>query len=336
MRLARSPRPSLAPRIVSGRIGGVWKAASAITVLALGLSGCSSPSAHPQAAVASTTTTGTSAGSSAPTSQGVSPGTSVPGSPAAGGAASSTFSRWIFTQPALRQVLPDQTVAHLLANTRVYEIVRKAGAVAVPGAQVVTTVTFASAALLQSALSSGSLPAGTGAIMLDLEAWSATPLSEQQHAAATYLAAETLVHAHGLAFIAAPGADLVKVLDPSGTGPLAPRMLQLGLIGQISAHADVVDIQAQSAERQGATYAAFVKAAAAQARAANPAVTVLAGVSANPSGAPVSASQLAAAMQSVRGVVGGFWMNIPGRGPKCPSCNAANPGVAISAMQAAA
>ena len=56
---------------------------------------------------------------------------------------------------------------------------------------------------------------------------------------------------------------------------------------------DVVELQAQSLERGTSTYATFVRDAAAQARAANPRVAILAGLSTNPPGAEVTSQQLA-------------------------------------------
>jgi hypothetical protein len=93
----------------------------------------------------------------------------------------------------------------------------------------------------------------------------------------------------------------------------------VNLVGAIAKVAGVVEIQAQSLERAPQTYRAFVRAAAAQARAANPHVTVLAGLSTNPPGPVVSSQQ--------RGVAG-FWLNVPGQGPRCPACNAPRPDLA--------
>jgi hypothetical protein len=71
-----------------------------------------------------------------------------------------------------------------------------------------------------------------------------------------------------------------------------------------------------------------VHQAARQARAANPRVTILAGLSTNPPGAEVTSQQLTAAIRATSGVVSGYWLNIPGRGPRCPTCNAPRPDLA--------
>ncbi len=97
--------------------------------------------------------------------------------------------------------------------------------------------------------------------------------------------------------------------------------------------ADVIEVQAQSLERSAATYAAFVREAAGQARAANPGVSVLAGLSTNPPGPVVTSQQLAAAMQASHSSVDGYWLNIPSPGPRCPTCNPPRPEVGIAALR---
>jgi hypothetical protein len=92
-------------------------------------------------------------------------------------------------------------------------------------------------------------------------------------------------------------------------------------------------LQAQSLERDTGTHAAFVRAAAGQARRANPRVTVLAGLSTNPPGAEVSSQQLTAAIRATSGIVNGYWLNIPGRGQRCPTCNSPRPEVGRQALR---
>ena len=106
------------------------------------------------------------------------------------------------------------------------------------------------------------------------------------------------------------------------------------MAAKIAAVANFIDLQAQSLERSTASYANFVRKAAAQARAANPQVTVLAGLSTNPPGAVVGSQQLTAAMRASWPAVDGYWLNIPGRGPRCPTCNLIRPDVGIEALRA--
>jgi hypothetical protein len=124
------------------------------------------------------------------------------------------------------------------------------------------------------------------------------------------------------------------VLQPGSTEPRWRQFLDLNLVGQLARVADVVELQAQSLERDPPTYAAFVRAATAQASAANPGISVLAGLSTNPPGAPVDSEHLTAAIQATRSMVVGYWLNIPGQGPRCPTCNAPRPDIAIQTLQA--
>jgi hypothetical protein len=168
----------------------------------------------------------------------------------------------------------------------------------------------------------------TAAVLYDDEDWSLTPEAQQQDPAKYEAEGYRLSRAHGVVFIAAPAMDLVRVLDPDGSGSTVQRFLGLDLIGQAARDADVVDIQAQGLEGS-AQYASFVTAAARQARSANPDVKVLAGLSTNPSGRAISATVLAADADAVRGVVDGYWLNIPSSGTACPQCGTARPQTAV-------
>ena len=55
---------------------------------------------------------------------------------------------------------------------------------------------------------------------------------------------------------------------------------------------------------------------------------MLAGLSTNPPGPAVSGQQLASAVQASSAAVSGYWLNIPGQGPRCPACNAPRPDLA--------
>jgi hypothetical protein len=291
---------------------------------ALAVNGCSSRASRPTSVPAGQPPTATGSIPAGPT-----PGGRVNDGPALTG----SFSSWIFTRAALQSVLADQSVVRVLSHGKIY-VILKGRQRPVTQVKAISTAVFDSFESLQQALRSHTLPEGTGAVMLDLEAWSLTPVSEQQHAFDYYTQAAAAVHGAGLEFIASPGRDLVKTLDPNGKGPIGQRLLSIGLIGSVARTADVVNIQAQGMERDTAAYRSFVQQAATQARLGNPRATITAGLSSNPAGPAVSPEQLSAALQSVRGVVSGFWMNIPGHGPQCPRCKAPAPEVAIAALRA--
>ena len=231
---------------------------------------------------------------------------------------------WMMTRGALAQMVSDPAVLAGLERSRVLQII-PAGqrALAVAGSHLVAG--FSSAAELDQAVSGGQLPAGTGALLYDPEAWSFTPRREQLDPAAATRRARDAAHAHGLALIVAPALNLTLVRPHPAGGPRWRQFLQLGLAGSAAKASDVLELQAQSLERDTGTYATFVREAAAQARAANPRVAILAGLSTNPPGAAVTSEQLTAAIRATRGIVDGYWLNIPGRGPRCPTCNAPRP-----------
>jgi hypothetical protein len=243
--------------------------------------------------------------------------TSAAATPAHGGLT------WMLTRAALAQMITQPAVRVRLARSPVYQILQP-GQQPLTAAGAVPVVTFAAVAGLRQAVTGQQLPAGTRAVLYDPEAWSFTPHVEQVAPARAAQRALSLARAHGLRLIVAPALNLTTV-QPGLSGPRWRQFLKLGLAGQLAKVSDVIELQAQSLERSTRTYAAFVRAAAAQARKANPAVQVLAGLSTNPPGAVVSSRQLIAAIRATKGLVDGYWLNIPGRGPRCPTCNAPRP-----------
>jgi hypothetical protein len=231
---------------------------------------------------------------------------------------------WMLTKSALSQVLSEPSVGAKLAQTRIDELLQP-GQQPLSGVAATPVVTFASVAALQTALAGGGLPAGAKAILYDPEVWAYTPAAEQRDPVQAAAEAAELARSRGLGFIVAPAMNLTTALDPGGTAPRWQTFLDLRIIGSMARVAGTVELQAQSLERDPAAYAAFVREAAAQARVANPQVTVLAGLSTNPPGAAVDGQQLTAAIQASRADVDGYWLNIPGSGPRCPTCHAGQP-----------
>ena len=254
------------------------------------------------------------------------PAPSGPGSTRPGATGPGERPAWMLTRGALGQVLSDPAVAARLEAARVYEILTPGEQpLAVAGAEPV--VTFSAVSALRQAVDGGQLPAGTRAVLYDPEVWPYTPVTEQRNPVRAAQQAAAVTRAHHLTLIVAPALDLATA-QPRPGGPLWRQYLRLDLAGAIARVAGVVEVQAQSLEREPQTYRAFVRAAAAQARAANPRVSVLAGLSTNPPGAVVSGQQLAAAIRVSSGAVSGYWLNVPGQGPRCPACHAPRPDLA--------
>ena len=240
---------------------------------------------------------------------------------------------WLLTRAALAQLSTDPVVRAGLQRSPVDEILQP-GQVPLPGLDATIVGAFPAVAALEAALAGHRLPAGTRAVLYDPEVWSFTPAAEQRDPVQAATTAAALAHAHGLQLIVAPALNLTTVLAPGSSAPRWQRFLDLQLAARIARITDVLDLQAQSLERSPASYANFVREAAAQARSANPGVTVLAGLSANPPGPAVDSQQLTSAILASWPAVDGYWLNLPGRGPQCPTCNPARPAVGIGALRA--
>jgi hypothetical protein len=230
----------------------------------------------------------------------------------------------------LSQLVADPAVRAKLRGALVYEILQP-GQQPLAGITAKPVMTFASATALEEAVTGGRLPAGTYGVLYDPEAWPLTPVAEQRDPVQAATRAAAVAHAHGLRLIVTPALNLTTVLAP-GT-PRWRAFLDLNLVARLAGVADIVEFQAQSLERDTATYTAFVQAATSQASTANPRIIVLAGLSTNPPGAPVDSQQLTAAVQATRSMVDGYWLNVPGQGPRCPTCNAPRPDIAIQTLQ---
>lgn len=239
---------------------------------------------------------------------------------------------WLLTRSALSQLLADPVVRDKLRRSRIYEILRP-GQQALADMAAEPVVTFTSAAALEGAVSGGRLGTGIYGVLYDPEAWSFTPAAEQRDPVRAAAQAASMAHAHGLRLIVTPGLDLTAVLDPGGQGPRWRRFLALNLAGQLARVADVIELQAQGLERDATLYASFVRVATSQAGAANSRVSVLAGLSTNPPGASVDSRHLTADVDATRSAVAGYWLNIPGQGPRCPTCNPARPDIAIQVLR---
>jgi hypothetical protein len=258
-------------------------------------------------------------------------GTAGPASSPAPRGPAGTSWIWMLARPALSQMLADPAVRSRLERTRIYELLQP-GQQPLTGVSATPVVTFPSVASLRSALAAGGLPSGTQAVLYDPEAWPYTPPGEQHDPVAAATQAARLAHAHGLKIIVSPALDLTTVLAPGSPAPRWRAFLDLGIAGSMARVADAVEVQAQSLERDPAAYAAFVRDAAAQARAARPDVTVLAGLSTSPPGAAVGTQQITEAVRESQPDVDGYWLNIPGTGPRCPACHPAQPGLGAAVL----
>jgi hypothetical protein len=174
---------------------------------------------------------------------------------------------------------------------------------------------FRSYAEFRKMLRQGSIPAGVHWVMYDNEQWALTPAAEQADPVRYERLFARLAHQHGYRVILAPAQDLVPGFDKNSfrAGQAVwQSYLAMGLASASAGVADIYEIQAQPYEmsvyRSRHAYASFVAAAAAQARAANPAIVIYAGLSTQ---RVSDAAQLFQDYLATRGVVDGYWLNIP-------------------------
>jgi hypothetical protein len=167
---------------------------------------------------------------------------------------------------------------------------------------------FDSYAAIQAAFAAHTIPAEAEAILYDNERWPGTPVSEQRQPFSYVQRAEALVHDHGLTFISTPAPDLSTTLNPGHHGNYSGYLNER--LATLARYADIFDVQAQHAGPP-ASYAAFARAAVAQARAANRHAFILLGITTNGE----TAQDLISEVTATRAIADGYWLNIIGGNP---------------------
>jgi hypothetical protein len=151
-------------------------------------------------------------------------------------------------------------------------------------------------------------------VLYDPERWPRTPGVEQRDPATYLRRFAELAHAHGLRVIEAPARTLMAVAGANcrrNAGETLERAtLRCSLPASAARYADVVEIQSQVSQRDASAYASYVRTAAAQARAANPKVVVLAGLSTSPGDTAATSGELVAAAEAARGDVAGYYLSV--------------------------
>lgn len=180
------------------------------------------------------------------------------------------------------------------------------------------TERWASEAAFAKDAAAGKIPSYIRVAHYDNEKWSQTPVVEQHNPASYEKAFCQVAHAHGLKCATGPARDICSVAFP-GSGSNNSCYLDHNLAGAAARYADYTDIQGQGNEPRGTSaYAAFISAAAAQAKAANPGNITLGNLSATPGGQSVSAATLNACARAVFGTgtgkVAGFYTTITDAG----------------------
>lgn len=160
------------------------------------------------------------------------------------------------------------------------------------------------------------------AVLVDLEAgkgWP-TPAAERNNPVAAYQKAARAVSSFNnrcragktrIRTVCTPATDLVTAVGGCAAGSSPYQcFLDLHLAGKIAPSCSIYEIQAQGDEMSSSAYAAYVRAAGDQAKAAHAGVVLMAGIMVSPQRlSNCSAKQLNTDILATVGTVGGYWLN---------------------------
>jgi hypothetical protein len=216
---------------------------------------------------------------------------------------------WIIGQNAIslmeRAGEPQSTIANTFASQSTFVYGDTALNRSTPSTFGVPTIAFGSYQDIVAAFETGLLPGKFKAVIYDNERWAYTPLDEQQDPAYYEQQTAVLLHAFDLLYIATPAPDLTWAVGR----PADPyqAFLAADMAASAARYADIYDIQGQQEENNLPYFTWFVKAAAAQARAANPHIKIFVGIRTNP-----GTQALLAAYRATAGIADGYWLNVNG------------------------
>ena len=179
----------------------------------------------------------------------------------------------------------------------------------------VPTLNLKSYADFSSAVSSGTVPSWTKAVLYDPEAWTQTPTNEQQDVVTYIKLFCQLAHAHNWLCIITPGTDLMNVYPKNSGETNQQAFVRYNIDGQAAAVADMVQVQSQTDEFSPTSYASYVSQVYSEVKAANANIPFLSGITANDQGTVASGSVMAAAANSVKSYVNGFFLNASSTAP---------------------
>jgi hypothetical protein len=226
---------------------------------------------------------------------------------------------WILSGAHFAEVVSAPGVAQLMAGGQVFEPL---GPHETPSGQlpVIVTVVFHSETAFEDAVAAGQVPADVRAALYDNERTSQTPPAEQEDPASYDARAASLAHAHGWTSIC----DLIEPDRlPSSERTSAVEVPACDVVGLNTV---------QQSERNPAAFAALVRRDVGIVHAVAPGRPVLAGLSSNPAGGPVTADELAADITATHDLVAGYWLNVPAPGVDCPRCGPPDPTLMADAL----
>ncbi|WP_041661628.1 hypothetical protein [Acidimicrobium ferrooxidans] len=228
---------------------------------------------------------------------------------------------WLLAEAHFDQVVSVAPVRALFARGVVYEPItpRQHPSTLVP---VIPTADFHAESQLAQAIADHELATGVRAVIYDNERFANTPTVEQDNIRLSTERAAAVARAAGLQSIC----DFIESDRlPSGERTAQNEVPPCSIVGLNTV---------QQSERSTARYRAVVARDVAVIRSVDPSVPIIAGLSSNPRGTPVTAAELTADMEATAGLVNGYWLNVPAPGVGCPACHAPDPGLMAEALAA--
>jgi len=164
------------------------------------------------------------------------------------------------------------------------------------------------------------IPSGTRAILYDNERFADTPRNEQADPG----------YYDGLVAAFARAHKMVSICDFIQPDRLRPSQR---LPADEVPPCDIVGLNTvQQSERDPQQYATKVIHMVTVVHDLNPRLPVLAGLSTNPAGSPVTARELVSDVRATRRFVSGYWLNVPAPGVGCPRCHLPDPSILVTVM----
>lgn len=226
---------------------------------------------------------------------------------------------WLLAAAQFTPVVSDQAVRALLSGSTVLEPVgpREEPSGLLP---VVPTLVVHSEAALAGEVAAKQVPASIRAVLYDNERFPDTPPDEQADPMHYDELVAQIAKEHGWISVC----DFVQP-DRLPRPDRVPK--------DEVPPCDIVGLNTvQQSERDPKAYAALVGRIAGAVRSVAPTRPLIAGLSSNPSGPPVSSAELARDIEAVWSYVSGFWLNVPSPGVGCPHCHEPDPALMAAAL----
>lgn len=218
----------------------------------------------------------------------------------------------VYKEDVIRMNAADPAIVRkLAAGPGSYAFEQSAGGTPMPSGFIPVQLFFSNASL-QTAIDNNALLSGVQWAADDPEAWSRTPVAEQQDPVPYMQKFSQAAQGKGRKVLLVPGRDLMQVpgavCGQKQGQTISQAYVACGL-PKTAAYASVYVIQAAPVELDQTALVQLVQQAAAQARAANPNVVVIATLSTTPNGSPVGYTAINQAARKILPYVQGFELN---------------------------